>query len=104
MKRKLSSLQKATLLLIIALLACLLPLPYGIYTIVRLGTAIVMACWTVRFYSLGKITMAIVCGGVAILFQPFIKITLDRLSWNIIDVTVAIFLLIVFFKVDLQKP
>ena len=36
---------------------------------------------------------------LAVLFQPFAKIALGRLVWNIVDVAVAIYLLYLSFKI-----
>lgn len=35
-------------------------------------------------------------GALALLFQPFIKIALGRLIWNIVDVVVAVGLVVLF--------
>jgi hypothetical protein len=39
----------------------------------------------------------IIYGGLALLFQPFFKISLGRQIWNIVDVVVGIGLLISIF-------
>lgn len=92
MKKKLhlSVLDKASLILSIALIMCLLPFPYGFYTIIRLATAVIALCWTYRFYHRRKVALAIISGAIALLFQPFYKIALDRLTWNIVDVVLAV--------------
>lgn len=97
----LSSLGKVSLVLAVVLIACLLPLPYGFYTVIRLAVAVVAACWAYVFYSRRKTALAIVSASVALLFQPFLKIALDRLTWNIIDVILAG--LIVFTVFSLNK-
>ena len=89
MKQKLSTLEIASLVLAVALLLCLCPMPYGFYTIVRLATAVIGVCWAVKFYNEQSISKAVGAGAIAILFQPLIKIALDRLTWNIVDVVVA---------------
>lgn len=95
----LSTLGKASLIFAIVLILCLLPLPYGFYTIIRLATAVVAGCWAYRFYNCHKTSFAITAGAIALLFQPFLKITLDRLTWNIIDVILAgLIVLIVYNK------
>ena len=94
----LSILEKCSLGLVVLLLLCLLPMPYGFYTIVRLATAIIAGCWTYRFYNGRQITCMVVAGAVALLFQPFVKIVLDKLTWNIVDVLLACGIVgIVFF-------
>lgn len=47
--KKLSILEKSSLILAIALLVCLLTLPYGFYTLVRFTTAIIAGCWAIHF-------------------------------------------------------
>ena len=37
-------------------------------------------------------------GALAVLFQPFIKIPLGRMVWNIVDITIAILLLVMLLK------
>lgn len=102
--KSLSFLDKATLVLAIALLLCLFPLPYGFYTVIRLGGAVIAGCWAYIFYKNNKTPCAIIAGAVVILFQPLIKIALDRTTWNIIDVILAIFIfLLVFSRKSLQK-
>lgn len=86
----LSALDKASLILAVALIVCLLPLPYGFYTLIRLATTIIAACWVYRFYIHHRIVHAIIAGTIALLFQPLIKVTLDRLTWNIVDIILAI--------------
>lgn len=93
--KRLSALQKASYALSIILLLSLLPLPYGFYNILRLVTAIIAVCWAVKFAEQEKTTLAIIAAGVALLFQPFFMISLDKMTWNIIDVLLAVFLIIV---------
>lgn len=95
-----SSIHKASVALAAALVMCLLPLPYGFYMIIRVATSIIMAIWAVRFLSVERISFATISGGLVLLFQPIIKIPLDRLTWNIVDVILAIFLLVLVFKID----
>lgn len=40
---------------------------------------------------------------MSILFQPFIKIALGRIMWNIVDLIVAIFLLFLYYKHQKNK-
>lgn len=95
--RNLSALELASLIMALLLVACLCPLPYGFYTIIRLATAIIAGCWCYRFYRLNKTALAVIAGGIVILFQPLIRIALDRTTWNIIDVLLAVVLLILVF-------
>lgn len=98
----LSFLDKATLLLAVALLLCLFPLPYGFYTIIRLAVSIIAGCWAYHFYKNSKVPLAIIAGAIVILFQPLIKIVLDRTTWNTLDVILAILLVLLVFTQNRQ--
>ena len=63
------------IILSILLLLCLLDMPYGYFQLVRFLAA-----------------------SLAILFQPLIKIALGRTIWNIVDVIVAGFLIMLVIK------
>lgn len=88
----LSFLDKASLVLAVFLLLCLFPLPYGFYTITRLAVSIIAGCWAYQFYKNNKTPLAIIAGGIVILFQPLVKIVLDRITWNIVDIILAFLL------------
>lgn len=100
--RRLSFLEKASLVLAVALLLCLCPMPYGFYTVIRLATAIIAGCWAYQFYKVKKTALAVTAGAIAILFQPIIKIVLDRLTWNILDVVLAISIFILVLAENRQ--
>ncbi|MCM1139093.1 MAG: hypothetical protein NC453_11045 [Muribaculum sp.] len=93
----LSTLEKSSLILAGALLICLLPLPYGFYTIIRLATAIIAGCWAYKFFQNGKTTYAVISCAIVLLFQPFFKIVLDRLTWNVVDIIVAVIIVCLVF-------
>lgn len=78
-----------TFLLIPLLLACLLPMPYGYYILVR-----VMATVAFAYISYQERTNQImwIFVGLVLLFQPIEKVALGRTLWNIVDVAVAVFL------------
>lgn len=82
----------------LALLACLLPMPYGYFMLVRFVAMIIFGIIALNYYGQQKEGMAIFFGSMAILFQPFIKISLGRSMWNIVDVVMAIILLIIWHK------
>ncbi|MDY3536829.1 hypothetical protein PG275_02280 [Riemerella anatipestifer] len=78
--------------LAIILLLCLFDMPYGYYQLVRF---IALICFSMLAYQYrNNHTLLVIFISLALLFQPFIKIALGRTLWNIIDVVVAIFLLI----------
>lgn len=74
------------------LLLCLSPMPYGYYQLVRFVAMVVFCVMTYQYYNQNHKQLAVVCGSLVLLFQPFCKIALGRVVWNIVDVIVAIFL------------
>lgn len=86
------------IILIGLLLSCLAPMPYGYYTLVRFVSTIVFGVMAYKYYQVQKEGLAITFGALALLFQPFIKITLERTMWNIIDISTAALLIIIFIK------
>ena len=90
------------LLLAVLLLLCLAPMPYGYYQLVRIVAMITFAIMAYQYYDKKNIPLAITFGGLAILFQPIIKVALGRTLWNVVDVAVALFLIILLFK-DREK-
>ena len=75
--------------LAVGLLICLFRMPYGYYTLIRFASMVVFVCMAVSFYKEQKTTLCIIAGSLALLFQPFFKIVLDRTTWNVVDVIVA---------------
>lgn len=80
------------LLLALLLLLCLADMPYGYYQFVRF-----VACIAFGYFAFGEqekqTKWALFYIALAILFQPFIKISLGRVLWNVVDVIVAVILL-----------
>jgi uncharacterized protein DUF6804 len=69
---------------------CLLRMPYGYYQFVRFSA---LVGFTVLAYQMMKNqnkTEMIIYIGLAILFQPLIKIALGREIWNVVDVIVGL--------------
>ena len=79
------------------MLLCLAPMPYGYYQLVRFVAMIVFIIMIYQYYFQKKGVMAITFGALALLFQPFIKIALGRVIWNVVDVVVALCLIALFF-------
>lgn len=86
------------LLLAVLLLLCLAPMPYGYYQLVRIVAMIAFAVMAYQYYEKENVSLAITFGGLALLFQPFIKVALGRTLWNIVDVIVAVVLAILAFS------
>lgn len=82
------------IVLAVLFLICLLPLPYGYYELIRLIALIGFSLLAYDVSHKENKTEMIIYIGLAILFQPLIKISLGRTLWNIVDVIVAIGLLL----------
>ncbi len=88
--------------LAILMFLCLLDMPYGFYQLVRIVALIGFGILTYKANEQNKNTEMIIYGGLALLFQPFFKIALERELWNIVDVIVGIGLIISIF-IPLKK-
>ena len=91
-QRKFSNTLIIIVSIVILLLAILMKLPYGYYTILRFvlcGTSIYLAFNAQEF---NKKQWVWVMGIIALLFNPIIPVKLDKATWTIIDiVTIVIF-------------
>lgn len=76
------------------LLGCLLDMPYGYFQLIRLVCLIAFGYYAMDSFKTGKNNLGLAFLFLAILFQPIIKITLGRTIWNIVDVVVAVFLIV----------
>lgn len=77
------------IIIAVALLLCLFPLPYGYYELVRLGGMVCFAVLAYRSYQQKQEGWTVAYAALALLFQPFFKIVLGRGVWNVVDVAVA---------------
>ena len=80
-------------ILAILLFLCLADMPYGYYQFVRFAAAAFFAYAAYTENESGRKELVLVFIVLAILFQPFFKITLGRTLWNIVDVIVGLGLL-----------
>ena len=96
--KKIGTKQNIQIASAILLLLCLLPMPYGFYTIVRLAMTIISGYLAYDYYTHNKKQLAVTFSIIAVLFQPFIKLALDREMWQVVDVVVAILLLILAIR------
>ena len=78
------------------LLLCLAPMPYGYFMLVRFVMMVACGWMAYQYYQRQKTEAAWVFGIIAMLFQPMYKIALGRTVWNIVDVIVALFFLVLF--------
>ncbi len=93
---------KITLALLFFL--CLLDMPYGFYQFVRFSAMVGFAILAYQASEKENKTEMIIYIGLAILFQPLIKIALGRTIWNIVDVIVGFGLLLSVFWASKTKP
>jgi hypothetical protein len=76
---------------------CLLEMPYGFYQLVRFIALVGFSILAYQSYENENKYLTIIYIGLAILFQPLIKISLGREIWNIVDVIVGIGLIVSLF-------
>jgi hypothetical protein len=76
---------------------CLADMPYGYYELVRFVGLLGFAILAYSAKQEGREIEMIVYAALALLFQPFIKISLGRTIWNIVDVIVGIALIVSLF-------
>lgn len=79
-------------------LLCLAPMPYGFYSLIRFVAMIAFAIYAYVYYEKKNNKLAITFVSLAILFQPLLPIYLGRTLWNVVDVAVAVFLIILYIK------
>lgn len=72
-------------------------MPYGYFQIVRIAGLIGFGVLAYQAYENKQRELAIVFIGLALLFQPFIKVALGRQLWNIVDIIVGLFLIVLLF-------
>ena len=94
------------IILSVLFVVCLFEMPYGYYQLVRMIALIGFAILAYDAFNHQKNILVIVYGGLALLFQPFIKVVLHRQIWNIVDVIVALLLILSIFllKDKDEKP
>lgn len=78
--------------LAILFLLCLLDMPYGYYQLVRFLGMVGFAVLAYQNYQKNQ-TWFVVWLASALLINPFIKVSLGRTLWNVVDVVWAILLI-----------
>ncbi|MDL5514812.1 hypothetical protein QSE00_23585 [Arenibacter sp. M-2] len=92
------------IILSILLFLCLLDMPYGFYQLVRFAALVGFGILAYDAHKKDNMTLVVVYAALALLFQPFFKIALGGMLWNIVDVVVGVFLLIsLLIKKELHK-
>ena len=77
----------------ILLFLCLLKMPYGFYVLVRFIVSVLFVIFAYKAYKEHEDIKMIIYGGLALLFQPFLKVALGREIWIIVDLIVGIVLI-----------
>ena len=78
------------LVLAVLLLLCLADMPYGFYQIIRFVAMVSFIYFSYEYFKDKQDKLGFAFAALALLFQPFLKITLGRTIWNILDVVVAV--------------
>ncbi|SHK67368.1 DUF6804 family protein [Xylanibacter ruminicola] len=84
------------IILAVILLLCLAPMPYGYFTLVRFLAMVGFGYMAFQYFKQKKEVLTWTFVTLALLFQPFAKVGLGRMVWNVVDVVVAIGLVILF--------
>ena len=84
----------------ILLLICLFKMPYGYYQLVRLVSFVFFLIIANKYYKENRINLMYLYIFFAVLFQPFLKISLGRQLWNVVDVVVASILISSIFYTE----
>ncbi len=66
--------------------------------LVRFVSMVALGVMAYQYIQQNRKGWAITFGAIALLFQPFIKVALGRVVWNIVDVLVAVLLIVVWIK------
>lgn len=82
------------IVLAILFFVCLADMPYGLYQFVRFAAMIGFAYLAYSAKEQSNKNEVFVYIGLAILFQPFVKVALGRTIWNIVDIVVGVGLLV----------
>lgn len=91
------------IILSILLLICLFDMPYGYYQLVRFSSFVVFGYFAYDAVKAKKSEFTFAYGALALLFQPFLKISLGRTVWNVVDVLVAVALIASIFILRSRK-
>lgn len=86
------------LIVAVLLLLCLADMPYGFYELVRFAAAGAFVYLSYDYFKSKRDGLGIVFVGLALLFQPFFKVALGRMIWNIVDIVVAVGLIFLLVK------
>ncbi len=91
------------IVLSILLIICLFDMPYGYYQLVRFISTTVFGLYAYHYYEKGNKLLFVFYLALAVLFQPFLKISLGREIWNIVDIIIAGWLIYDSFRMKKNK-
>jgi hypothetical protein len=75
------------------------PLPYDYYMLLRLIVTSVFIWAAIITHKLGLVNLMWLCSGIALLFNPLLKIHLGSGLWAVIDVFTAVLLIAIRNKI-----
>ena len=78
-------------------------MPYSYYQGVRFAGLLGFALLAYKSYEQKKVEVMIVYIGLAVLFQPFVKVALGKGGWHVVDVVVAVGLIVSAASPTLQR-
>ena len=93
----------ARIIAVLMLLWALTSPSYGYYTLLRFVVSGVTAYASYFSVKFRKIGWAWIYGIIAVLFNPLVPFHLDRTTWALVDVSVAVFLVISIFVLGKSK-
>lgn len=77
--------------------------PYGYYTLLRLVVFVTSCLITIAAYKMQQQGWVVGAGMIALLFNPFIPVHLDKATWRILDLIVAFIFAILLFKIKAKN-
>ena len=85
-------------ILAIILILCLFEMPYGYYQFTRFIAMVGFSYLAYYSNECNKKKEVLIYIGLALLFQPFMKIALGRSIWNMLDLIVGVSLIVSLFS------
>lgn len=87
------------------ILLCLIDADYGFYQAMRTLVSFGFAFLTYRYYQTGDKTNAVIYLCLLIVFQPLMKIGLERSIWMVVDIAVIGFIILqIYRELSVKRP
>jgi uncharacterized membrane protein YesL len=77
--------------------------PYGYYTLLRLVVFVTSCLIAIAAYRMQQQGWVVGIGIIALLFNPFIPVHLDKSTWRILDFIVAFIFAILLFRIKAKE-